>query len=107
MSYLQSEWENYNDATNRWWQSILVALSVIEDVYRFIKLPQRGLMPLWLLRGYITGGRTRRLLRRVVNHWAKNGIYEQQLFDCGDRALSVTFEWRDIRAMKGYQNDVQ
>lgn len=84
---------------------MLVSLAVVEDAYRSVRLPWQGLRPLWWLRGYITGGRTRRLLRRVVKHWAKNGIYEQQLFDCGDKALSITFEWTDIRAMKGYQND--
>lgn len=103
---LCDEWDNYNDAANRWWQLLLVTMSIIEDMYRRVGLPTRWLMPLWLLRGWVTGGKTRRLLRRVVKHWAKQGIYEQQLFDCGNRALSITLEWKDIRVMKGYQNDI-
>lgn len=107
MSRLRREWENYNDAESKWWQVVLVVLSITEDFYRCVGLPNQWLMPLWKLRGYVSRGRHRRLLRRAVKHWAKTGYYSQDLFDFGDRALSVTFEWKDIRMMRGYQNDIQ
>lgn len=100
MNYLQREWKNYNDRRGLK-RVALVALSIIEDGLRRLGMPWKGLYPIFVLRGRLTESKTRRLLRRVVKYWRQHGIYEQNYFDCGERALVITMEWKDIRIMKG------
>lgn len=100
MNYLQREWEHYNGRRGLR-RFVLVVLSILEDALRHLGFTYQVLRPIWFLRGRLTEGTTRRLLRRVVKYWKKNGIYEQNYFDCGERALVVTMEWKDIRIMKG------
>lgn len=103
VNYLQREWGNYQ---YRHWRLLLFVLAVVEDTARWLKLPWQILRPVWLLRGRLTEGKNRRLLRRFVRHWAKTGNMSQDYFyDYGhnreDRRaemIVVTVEWKpDIR----------
>ena len=100
MNYLAVQWSHYNDHRGLK-RVVLTALSVIEDGLRLLRVSWRLLQPIWFLRTRLTEGKTRRLLRPVVKYWRQNGIYEQNYFDCGERALVITLEWKDIRVMKG------
>lgn len=99
MSYLQREWENHQ---HRNWRLLLFTLAVTEDVARWLGLPWRTLCPIWFLRGRLTEGKNRRLLRRFIRHWAKSGIYSQDFFysyehrrkDKAGQMIIVTVEWK-------------
>jgi hypothetical protein len=101
MSYLQHEWKSYQYHD---WRLFLVALAIIEDGARWLQLPWGTLRPIWLLRGRLTEGKSRRLLRRFVRHWAKTGDFSQSYFyDCEhgreDRlgqVVVVTVEWKEF-----------
>jgi len=109
MSYLQHEWKNYQ---YRDWRLLLFTLAVIEDVGRWLKLPWQTLRPIWFLRGRLTEGKNRRLLRRFVRNWAKTGNMSQDYFydyhhkreDRRGEMIVVTVEWKsDIRQEQSSQ----
>lgn len=102
MTYLQREWNNYQ---HRDWRFLLVMLAVIEDGARWLKFPWQTLRPVWFLRGRLTEGKDRRLLRRFVRQWAKRGIgsshyfydYEHKREDRHGEVVVVAINWEPDR----------
>lgn len=99
MNYLQSKWENYQYQD---WRLLLFILAITEGAMRRLRLPWRALRPLWFLRGRLTEGKNRRLLRRFIRQWAKDGIMSQDFFydyehgrkDRVGQMVVVTAEWK-------------
>lgn len=99
VNYLQHEWENYR---HRDWNLLLVVLAITEDGLRWLNVPWQVLRPIWYFRGRLTEGKTRRLLRRFVRQWAKNGYQSQDYFydrehqrvDHQGQVVVVNVEWR-------------
>ena len=95
-------------------RTIAPVLNSLEDGLHWL-FPRSSPWPMrliWAIRGYLSEGRARRLLRKAVKVELKHSYMSQHLFsgrelgmELGDRCISVIIERKPMTLMTGHDID--